>query len=205
LENRYVNHLPRFTTRFVGYAVAVALLLWGASAVSPAFAQTTTAPAQPAAQLPVVVGILGTQDILASSTAGKQLFTQANASLKALGDASQKKADALRTQAAQLDTQRNANPPISQDDYIAKRKQLQAQDDKIREDFAKGKQALDQRLAKSRQVLISAAGKIVQDVMKARGMTLILNRDAAEFYPPQWDITDEVMQRLNKTLPSVKF
>jgi Skp family chaperone for outer membrane proteins len=36
-------------------------------------------------------------------------------------------------------------------------------------------------------------------------MTIVLNRAAAEFYPPQWDITDEVLQRLNKTLPSVKF
>jgi Skp family chaperone for outer membrane proteins len=205
LENRYVNYFSRLANRYAGPAIAAVLLLCAASAASPVLAQTTAAPAQPAAQLPVIVGILGTQDILTNSTAGKQLMTQANASLKALSDASEKKEEGLRAQAQQLDTQRSANPPITQDDYIAKRKQLAAQDDQIREDFAKNKQALQLRVDKAQQVLLNATGKIVRDVMQGHGMTLVLNRAAAEFYPPQWDITNEVLQRLNKTLPSVKF
>jgi Skp family chaperone for outer membrane proteins len=195
-----VNHLSRLANRYAGPIVAAALLF--CAAAQPALAQSTAAPAT---QLPIVIGILGTQQLMTASTAGKQLMSQANASLKALSEASEKKEEALRTQAQQLETQRNANPPISQSDYIAKRKQLQAQDDQIREDFAKNKQALQQRVDKAQQTILNSAGKIIQDVMKARGMTIVLNRAAAEFYPPQWDITDEVLQRLNKTLPSVKF
>jgi Skp family chaperone for outer membrane proteins len=45
----------------------------------------------------------------------------------------------------------------------------------------------------------------MQEVAKARGLTLILDRAAVPYSPQPWNITDEVMARLNKALPSVKL
>jgi Skp family chaperone for outer membrane proteins len=189
--------------------VAAAAALCALAAAGPALAQTT-APAQPAApvqanQIPIVVGVLDTQAILNTSAAGKSLNTQWNAAMKALNDDMAKKEDGLRAQAQQLEAQRSANPPISQADYIAKRKALEQKDVEYQQAAAKNKQAWDGRLNKARDSIAAAARKAMQDVAKQRGLTLILDRAAVPYSPSPWNITDEVMTRLNKALPNVKL
>ena len=76
-----------------------------------------------------------------------------------------------------------ANPPISQEEYMQARQQLQAQDDKIRGDFDKNRQALDARVEKARQSLLQAASKVIQDVAKARGLNLIIARTSVTLFP----------------------
>jgi Skp family chaperone for outer membrane proteins len=85
------------------------------------------------------------------------------------------------------------------------RQQLQAQDDKIRGDFDKNRQALDARVEKARQSLLQAASKVIQDVAKARGLNLIIARTSVTLFPEQWNITTDVVARLNKALPSIKL
>jgi len=181
--------------------------------LQPALAQQTQ-PAQPAqptqgtinpAQIPIVIGVLDTQAILNTSSAGKSLNTQWTAQVKALNDDMAKKEDGLRAQAQQLETARSGNPPIAPADYAAKRKALEGQDIQYQKDFANKKQVLDGRLDKARDAIANAARKAMQDVAKQRGITLILDRSAVPYSPQPWNITDEVMTRLNKALPSVKF
>jgi Skp family chaperone for outer membrane proteins len=189
-------------------AFATAAALCAVAAAGPALAQTTApAPAGgvPANQIPVVVGVLDTQAILNTSSAGKSLNTQWNAAMKALNDDMQKKEDALRAQVQQLETARGANPPISQADYVAKRKAIEQQDQQYQQAFTKNKQAWDGRLDKARDSIATAARKAMQDVAKQRGLTLILDRAAVPYSPQPWNITDEVLARLNKALPSVKL
>lgn len=190
--------------------VAAAAVLCALAAAGPALAQTT-APAQPAApagavpanQIPVVVGVLDTQAILNTSAAGKALNTQWNAAMKALNDDMAKKEDGLRAQAQQLEVARGNNPPSA--DYLAKRKALEQQDTQFQQAFAKNRQAWDARLNKARDQIATAARKAMQDIAKQRGLTLILDRAAVPYSPSPWNITDEVLTRLNKALPSVKL
>ena len=200
-----MNQSARFRSLFL----AAATLSLGALLPSTvALAQTAT-PAAPAAapapQMQPVVGILDTEAVVLGSSAGKSLTQQANALLKQLQDASQKQEDALIVQAKALDAKRGANPPISQQDYMQGRQQLQAQDDKIRSDFDKNRQALDARVEKARQSLLQAASKVIQDVAKSRGLNLILARTSVTLFPEQWNITNDVVARLNKALPSIKL
>lgn len=190
--------------------MAAAAALCAFAAAGPALAQTTTQqPAQPAQgavpanQIPIVVGVLDTQAILNTSSAGKSLNTQWNAAMKALNDDMQKKEDGLRAQAQQLETARGNNPPSA--DYLAKRKALEQQDAQYQQTFAKNKQAWDARLDKARDSIATAARKAMQDIAKARGLTLILDRAAVPYSPSPWNITDEVLARLNKALPNVKL
>jgi Skp family chaperone for outer membrane proteins len=208
--NQYSSPILRFARTIATVAALCAL-----AAAGPALAQTT-APAQPAApaqggavqanQIPIVVGVLDTQAILNVSAAGKSLNTQWNAALKALNDDMAKKEDGLRAQAQQLEAGRAANPPtVSVAEYAAKRKALEQQDLQFQQAAAKNKQAWDARLNKARDSIAVAARKAMQDVAKQRGLTLILDRAAVPYSPSPWNITDEVMTRLNKALPSVKL
>ena len=198
----------RFRPIFNGLMAALAFAL----AAHAAEAQTTTtqpaAPAQaaPGQNIPIVIGILDTEAVVLGSNAGKSLTSQANAQLKALQDATQKQEDALIAKLKTLDTQRRANPPqISDADYGAQRQALVAADDKLRADFGNNKDALDQRVDKARQSLLQAATKVIQEIAKARGLTLILARTSAPLFPEQWNITPDVVARLNKALPSIKL
>jgi Skp family chaperone for outer membrane proteins len=204
-----VSHLSHPIRRFPRI-VAAAVALCALAAAGPVLAQTTQ-PAVPAQgtiapnQIPIVVGVLDTQAILNASAAGKGLNTQWNAAMKALNDDMAKKEDGLRAQAQQLEQARSANPPISPADYANKRKALEQQDAQFQQAFTKNKAAWDARLDKAREGLANAARKAMQDVAKARGLTLILDRAAVPYSPQPWNITDDVMTRLNKVLPSVKL
>ncbi|MES1151556.1 MAG: OmpH family outer membrane protein [Dongia sp.] len=178
---------------------------WAQTTTQTAPAPATAAPAAPAQQFAPVIGILDTEAVVLGSSAGKSLTQQANALLKQLQDASQKQEDALVAQAKALEAKRSANPPIAQADYIAQRQQLQSADDKIRADFDKNRQALDARVDKARQSLLQAASKVIQDIAKARGLNLVIARTSVTLFPEQWNITNDVVARLNKALPSIKL
>jgi Skp family chaperone for outer membrane proteins len=175
-------------------------------AAGPALAQTAT-QTQPAAanQIPIVMGVLDTQAILNLSSAGKSLNTQWDAAMKALNDDMNKKENGLRAQAQQLEAARSGNPPMAPADYAAKRKALEQKDAEYQQAFAKSKQGWDARLNKARDTIANAARKAMQEVAKQRGLTMILDRAAVPYSPQPWNVTDEVMARLNKALPSVKL
>ena len=202
---------------FTSIAAATAVVCAAALLAEPALAQQTQQPTVPtfqtqpaqgqggAAAIPVVIGILDTQAVLNASGAGKSLNNQWNAALKALNEDMAKKEDKLRVQAQQLEAARAGNPPMAPADYQNKRKALEAQDVQYQQAYAKSKQSLEGRLNKARDAITNAARKAMQDVAKAHGLTLILDRSAVPYSPQPWNITDEVMQRLNKALPNVKL
>ncbi|MDQ7248071.1 OmpH family outer membrane protein [Dongia sedimenti] len=205
---------PSLPIRRSARIIAAAFALCAFALAGPALAQTATQPApaaQPAQgtvapnQIPIIVGVLDTQAILNASSAGKSLNTQWDAAMKALNDDMAKKENGLRAQAQQLEAARSGNPPIAPADYATKRKALEQQDIQFQQAFAKNKQAWDGRLNKARESIANAARKAMQDVAKARGLTLILDRAAVPYSPQPWNITDEVMTRLNKALPTVKL
>jgi len=202
-----VTHNVRFRSRFLALTASAGLMLALLAAPHAANAQTTTQPAAPATaapaqavpaqSIPVVVGILDTEAVVLGSSAGKSLTLQANAQLKQLQDATQKQEDALIAKLKAL------NPQAA--DYGTLRQALAAQDDQLRTAFGNNKDALDQRVDKARQSLLQAATKVIQDIAKARGLTLILSRTSTPLFPESWNITPDVVARLNKALPSIKL
>jgi outer membrane protein len=219
-----VNQLPSPILRLARVAVATALITLGC-ALQPALAQTTTqqqpavptfeTPAQPAqpapagvpaaGQVPIFLGLLDSQALVNTSSAGKSLNTQLNNSINAIETDYQKKEQGLRDQLRQLEIARAGNPPMAVADYNAKRQALAQQDDLLQQAYDKNKQALGDRVTKAKAQMATTLRKIVQDVAKARKLTLVLDRSAAHLFAPQWDITDDVMQRLNKALPNIKL
>lgn len=190
--------------RLARAALALAAAASFGLAAHSAFAQETQ-PAAPAQGGQIAIGIMDTQQVLNTSAAGKSLNAQWNAALKALNDDMDKKEGQLRTQAQQLEAARAGNPPMAPADYAAKRKALEQQDAQYQQDYGKKKQGLEQRLDKARGAITDAARKAMQDAAQKRGLTLIFDRSAVPYYPNPWNITEEVIQRLNKSLPNVKL
>lgn len=192
------------TLRSLRYIALTGLIALGAitlnAGFNPAAAQTATP--QPAAPTAIAIGVLDTDVLLNQSSAGKSVRAQVSQMQKSIQADIKKQEDALRGQMQQLDTQRASMPP---QDYEAKRQAINAQGDKLRQDIASRRQAFNKSVEAARQKLIQGIEKVVKDVVQQRKLTLILNQSAVIKADPSWDITDEVMQRLNKSLPSIKM
>ena len=211
--------------RFARFAAAAAVLCALGAVAAPSFAQTTqqqptvptfqtpaqpAAPAQapaavPAGQIPVNIGILDSGRVSNTSAAGKSLNEQVNAALNQIEAGFNKKEQALQVQMQQLVAARSANPPLAPADFEAKRKALVAADQQLQQSYDADKKALGARVDKARAKIGEALQKILTDIAQKRGLTLVLERTAAHLYVPQWDITQEVMTRLNKVVPSIKL
>jgi Skp family chaperone for outer membrane proteins len=213
LEIPYVNQIRHVARRLSCIAMLGGLLTVGLM-VTPSLAQTTqTQPAQPAqpaspppipaGQIPIIIGILDSGKVGNMSTAGKSLNDQVNAALNGIESNFRKNEQALQAQMQQLVAARNANPAMP--DFEAKRKDLYDKDAKLQQAYDKDKQALGARVEKARAKIAEAAQKIMQDIAKQKNLTLVLERTAAHAFVPQWDITNDVMARLNKVLPNVKL
>lgn len=202
--------------RLAGSLAPRSIILGGVLAASvmvlPALAQTTqpAAPAQgtpavPAEQIPVNIGILDSARVSNTSTVGKSLNDQVNAVLNQIESDYRKKEQTLQKQMQQLVAARSGNPPMTPADFEVKRKALVTQDQQLQENYDKSKKALGVRVDKARTKIGETLQKIVVDIATQRRLTLVLERTAAHLFVPQWDITQDVMTRLNKALPSIKL
>lgn len=203
-----------FSRLRVGAAVSVtALALAGAGHV---FAQTaavtgarppTPLPAAPAAAAPAAalpaprVIVIDRNMLLRMSSAGKDMFAQAqnltkaaDAEFKAQADQLQKDGQALQQQLAILAPDVRAQ---KQKDFLSRQQALQ---EKIND----RQQQIQNGFAKAGQQLDTALFPILQQIMRERGANLMLERGAVIVATNDFDITPIAVERLNKALPHVK-
>ena len=165
-------------------------------------AAAQTAAPQPAGQYPLVVGVLDGDAVLNGSNAGKSLRQQYDQKVKALQADVAKQEDALRTQLQNLQSQRSSLQP---QDFEAKQIAIRQQADKLRQDAIAKRKAINTSAEKARGALIQSAQKSLQEVAQQKGLTLVIDKSATHLSAPGWDITNEVLQRLNKAMPTIKM
>lgn len=165
-------------------------------------AAAQTAAPQPTAQYPLVVGVLDGDAVLNGSNAGKSLRQQYDQKVKALQADVAKQEDALRTQLQNLQSQRSSLQP---QDFEAKQIAIRQQADKLRQDAIAKRKAINTSAEKARGALIQSAQKSLQEVAQQKGLTLVIDKSATHLSAPGWDITNEVLQRLNKAMPTIKM
>ena len=165
-------------------------------------AAAQTAAPQPTAQYPLVVGVLDVDAVLNGSNAGKSLRQQYDQKVKALQADVAKQEDALRTQLQNLQSQRSSLQP---QDFEAKQIAIRQQADKLRQDAIAKRKAINTSAEKARGALIQSAQKSLQEVAQQKGLTLVIDKSATHLSAPGWDIKNEVLQRLNKAMPTIKM
>jgi len=145
------------------------------------------------------------QRLLAESTAGRGMAT----SLQAIGQqiAQETQALAPEVQSLQQEQQRieqlvrNMTPEQRRDNsqvqaFAQRYQQVQGRRAQLEGDFectrAVALRAFDQQIS-----------PVVRQVMEGRGAGVVLDTNATQMHSPQFDVTNEILERVNQSVPSV--
>lgn len=170
--------------------LAATLIVVAVSAV-PARAQLDRAP---------VIGVIDIQGVLRASTAVQALSRD----IEALRDRTQAEIQdreaALR--AADIDlAERRAS--LTAEAYAEAREKLETEGVEIQRLLQEERRRLDQRfslgMAEVQQVLL----RIAQDIARENNLDLVLSKSIVIIVRPEFDFTDEALQRLNAELKEV--
>jgi outer membrane protein len=181
--------------------VAVLLALLMAAGISP------MALAQAAVAQPAVIGVLDVQRILHDSKAA----LSANAALekqKGIYESQlSQQQQALQAAGQQLQQQEQTGT-LGVQDVQKKRLELQQKYEALKQVAAmRRKQLGDMEEGAATQVL-AALHQIVSEIAKARGMNLVIDKQAVRLSATSFDATNDITQeallKLNARLPSVK-
>ena len=108
---------------------------------------------------------------------------------------------------------RKTDQEIAQEDKAGTSEKLE----KRKEDFVKQLMEFQGKVQKRREnvgqafinittkVQMETLAPIIEEVAKENGVNLVLNNAQIIFFAPFMDMTDEVLKRLNKKLPTVEF
>ncbi len=159
----------------------------------PALPRGTTPPA-------AVVGVLGIPDIMRTSTAAQQIE-------KTIAERREKlNADAQKEQAGWRDMQQtlaNQRATLSADQIRAKERELQERITNAQKTFRDRNRIIQESgqygLAQIERMLIA----VIRQVSESRGMNLVLHRAQVALNVNEFDITEQVVEQLNKVLATV--
>ncbi len=159
-------------------------------------------PALPRGASPpaAVIGVLGVPEIMRASTAAQQVEKTIGGRREKLNE------DAQKEQAAWRDMQQalaNDRGKLSPEQLRAKEHELQERITKAQREFRERgtivQQAAQYGLAQIERTLVG----VIQKVAESRGMNLVLHRQQVALNVNEFDISEQVVEQLNKVLPSV--
>jgi outer membrane protein len=167
--------------------------------ISAAIGQTAPAASSPK---PISLLVLDFDKVTAYSKAGRSAKEQLNKKAQEYQKQFDKEMTELRREADQLN-QQIGSATLSREIAIKKDKELQQK----RDNFLEKRRAIDSMLTNSgdealRQIH-SAIMTITQKIAKDRKSNLVLLSTAVVLYDPTFDITDEVLQKLDEELPTL--
>ncbi len=175
------------------------------SCVGVALAFLAGAPASlaaPAAKPDPVIRVVDIQEVMEKSTAVQGIRRELDTYRKTYDDEFAAKEKALKDEERELVRQQSLV------DAATYREKVQAFQSK----FATFQHDLKTRQQQLQGAYAAALGEVSQQVQKiwgavaeAEGATVLLPRGQVLLFHPSYDVTDDVISRLNKSLPSVKF
>lgn len=153
-----------------------------------------------AQQAAVVVGVVDTEKVDRESKAGKSIRSQFDKLKKKFEDDVNAKLKGFREEEKKLVAQRSS---LSAEEFEKKKNELNKKGDEIEKSLAEKQRKLESDTGKARARIFETMAAVVQDIAKKRGMTLVVTRAAALVYDSNYDITAEVLEGVNKKLPSL--
>lgn len=147
-----------------------------------------------------VVGVLSVPDVMRQSTAYEQADKTLAERRQQLNEDAQKEQVALRNLGQQLAIDRAKLTPAQ---IHAREKTLQDRIATSRREFAERNRIIQEQGQFALAQIQRTLQEVVQKVAASRGMNLVLQRQAVAVNVPEFDITQEVLDVLNKALPSV--
>jgi outer membrane protein len=183
------------SARLRRHIFASAVAAWAVSAVAPA----SLAADQPAGQSLVVV-VVDTTRVLQESKAGKTIQSQMQQQVSVYQKTITKQDEELS--AAQQDLQRQQTI-LAQDAFAVKLKEFDQRVNDARKRAQEAQQSLTESQRGAVATVEDAMLHIVADLAKERGANLVLNKSTVVMFDTHFDVTDDIIKRLDEKLPAV--
>ncbi|KAA0598707.1 Skp family chaperone for outer membrane proteins [Azospirillum lipoferum] len=186
-------------------AVTAASLVLAAGAAQ---AQSATKAEAPKADVPApgaelkapVIAVIDVQKIMQDSNASKGITK----SFESLRDSYQKEISALEDKLRKNEDElRKQQTVLSPEALANKRRDFEKQVADVQKTVQTRKRALETSLNEAMAVVHKTMVEVVADISRERGANLVLARQQFVLVDTQLDVTDAVMERVNKKLPQV--
>ena len=179
----------------------------GTAGTTPTALELRLPPAPPVPAVPrglmppaTVVGVLSVPDVLRASTAYQKADKILAERRLQLNKDAQKEQATLRDLGQKLAVDRTTLKPA---ELRLREKALQDRIATSRREFANRNRIIQEQGQFALAQIQRTLQVVVQKVAASRGMNLVLQRQAVAVNVPEFDLTEEVLQVLNKALPSV--
>jgi len=187
-------HALRMTMRNVAILLVAGGVLIGAVGGGSAVAQEASK---------VVIGLLDVAQINRDSKAAKSLRAGFEKQRETYQAEIAKQEQSLRKTDQELKSQQAS---LSPEDFQKKREELQAQSDKLRESVQARKSQLEKALQAGDKQIREALIKIVGELAKEKGVTLVLNEALIIWSSGSAvDLTPEALSRLDTKMPKISL
>jgi Skp family chaperone for outer membrane proteins len=147
------------------------------------------------------VAVIDVQRLQRESAASKSIQAQIEKQHAAYQQQISKQENELRAAKQELDRQRTLVSPEAFNERVRQFEQKYAN---LQREVQSRKRELDKSASTALRTVEKSLTEIVQQLVEERKLTLVLVKNQVIFASPQYEVTDEVMKRLNAKLPSVK-
>jgi Skp family chaperone for outer membrane proteins len=171
----------------------MAVLAMGGFA-SPALSANDPAPAA------LSFGVIDMNKVMQVTDAAKDVFSQLEGKRKEYQANISKEEDILRTAEQDILKQKDS---LSKEDFDKKRKEFEEKVIAGQKLVQDRKRILDQAFGSSMGRLRNEAIKIVADVAKEKNYSAVFTQDAVMISTPALDMTDIVIERMNKSVKKI--
>lgn len=147
-----------------------------------------------------VIAVIDVQKIMQESNASKGITK----SFESLRDSYQKEISALEDKLRKNEDElRKQQTVLSPEALANKRRDFEKQVADVQKTVQTRKRALETSLNEAMAVVHKTMVEVVADISRERGANLVLARQQFVLVDTQLDVTDAVMERVNKKLPQV--
>jgi Skp family chaperone for outer membrane proteins len=173
------------------WRAAILMAIAAMLACGPALAQGPSAP---------VVGVIDIQGVLRASTAVQALSSEVEALRNSGQAALQDRESALRAADVDLAQRRGSMSPEA---YAEERARLEADAVDLQRELQEERRRIDQRFSQGMSQIQQVLLQISQEIARENDLDLVLAKSTVIIVRPEFDFTDEALQRLNTVLKRV--
>ncbi len=177
-----------------GAAVALLTLLMSASGFAAGAASPPTA-----AQAAAII-VVDSHRVLAESKAGKAIYTQMQAKATGYDKSFAQEEQELASVQQELQRQQSI---LAQDAFAQKARDFEQRVNEARRKVQASKIELSQGQNEAEKTVMKAVLQILNELAKERNANLVLDKAVVVMFDNNYDVTDEVIKRLDEKLPTM--
>lgn len=172
-------------------ALMLAALMPAAQMTAPAAAQQAVSP---------VVAVIDIQAVLRDSAASRAIRSQIEKQWESYKQEITRQENELRAAEKELARQETLLAPEA---LRERRRSFEQRSGELQRNVQNRKRQLDGAFRKAMNTVQKSLGEVIEEVAKENGIKLVFLRSNLVFAVPDFDITKEIVERLNARLPSV--